>query len=138
MDVIQNSEKRALAPVGRGRGTLPGHGAGLRLWLFAAPLLLMLLFTGYFLVHAMTGAAPAPDWVYATGFGVPLFVAVACLAIQRLALRSRRRRLRSHEYMLCPGCEYPLPVGAASGLCPECGRPFERGEVITTWKNARM
>ena len=70
------------------------------------------------------------DSRYTQALGVPLWIPAGLLAVlpairfAYMPLRSRRRRRRKQ----CVACGYLL-IGNVSGICPECGRPFDLKSV---------
>lgn len=50
------------------------------------------------------------------------------------AIRSRCHDIVTKE-TLCEQCAYPLPRERATGVCPECGRPFEMAHLAALQKS---
>jgi uncharacterized paraquat-inducible protein A len=68
-------------------------------------------------------------------------LAVWC-AVDLLWLRRRRRArffrdIEAQDYRVCSGCAYSLRGHADFGVCPECGRTYERTSLVKTWTRLR-
>jgi len=62
--------------------------------------------------------------------GVPIaFVAWAAYRFNRV-----RRTVKQQNYLLCLKCMYALRGLAPSGICPECGTPFDANDLKEKWQ----
>lgn len=49
------------------------------------------------------------------------------------------RRVKAADGHICPGCGYDLhTLPGESGICPECGRGFEKAELRRLWKDCSL
>lgn len=48
--------------------------------------------------------------------------------------KMRLRRARQLSWLACERCMYDLGSLDESGVCPECGRPYERERVRARWE----
>jgi len=59
----------------------------------------------------------------------------ACWLIPLGIRRRTRRRCHAHAYFLCPWCRYTLEGLDDDGLCPECGKRYERAVCEQLYAN---
>lgn len=94
----------------------------------------------YGLFHGMLIAIYLLLWGL-TGRQHPLGILVYALYLlymwggTKIVKRRFEKRLRRADYLLCPECGYNLCGTASPSRCPECGRAYDRDEVVTLWKS---
>ncbi|MBY0312287.1 MAG: hypothetical protein K2W85_09480 [Phycisphaerales bacterium] len=72
---------------------------------------------------------------------VPVSLAVAGMFLPWLVLitiwTARRRAILAlldpNQGCVCLNCHFPLPASDAQGVCPECGRRYDRLAVVKAW-----
>ena len=67
--------------------------------------------------------------------GAALFVSTVASIVPMRARKAYRRKLRDADNLLCWHCGYDLRGSLQQGVCPECGRPFERAALRYQWEH---
>lgn len=62
-----------------------------------------------------------------------VYVALAVLVAGLFNWHRSRRHIEAHAFEVCLSCRHPLTAGIETGICPECGTAFERGETRAAW-----
>jgi uncharacterized paraquat-inducible protein A len=69
---------------------------------------------------------------------LPLLLALSLVAlaffIRWRQMRRVRSLLRSHGYLICLRCHYPISSDEERGRCPECSEWYQTADVITAWQ----
>ncbi len=84
-------------------------------------------------------------WSLATGFdlhwSIDLVLVIGPQAAFGLAswliIRRRLRQAAAADFQACIHCVYDLRGGPETGICPECGQPYERSRARLRWLQAR-
>lgn len=77
-------------------------------------------------VHKQT----VPVLLAVAGMFLPWLVFIAIWIARRRAIRAL---LDPNQGCVCLNCHFPLPASDAQGVCPECGRRYDRIEVVKAW-----
>ncbi|MCE9618340.1 MAG: hypothetical protein K8R92_00325 [Planctomycetes bacterium] len=86
---------------------------------------------------ALLAANPSQYWfnVYLRIGILWASIMIALFAVWK-GLRRIKRAYAAADGRICTGCLHDVSGLGESGLCPECGRPFEIAEDWRSWKQA--
>jgi hypothetical protein len=72
-----------------------------------------------------------PFWAFVA---VPFAIALLLAAAREIAYRLDRRDVTRSGHLLCLDCRYDLSGLPASGICPECARPYDHAHIAECWE----